>query len=579
MRLRTWGASADRATGVIAMLVALVAATACSDSLKTAGSPPRVASCRIESALHEHRLADEPELRASVHGTVVGRLETATGRAHAKDSGSPGIDAIAYRIAERTTLRLAVGPGTVARARLLDGSGAELAVVRAGDEAARVRVAPGEHTLVLESDGRREGHFVVHPDACLGANAHDTRAARVAASDDEEDDEAYENRNAPGVYVQEFASAPPSVLQAPTTTAAFVGYVGSGPIDRALRVQSPADLATQFLLDDDAGDGTYQTRVVGAVTQFFSSGGSVAYVVGTSSGSVASLLGDPTNDTGIHALPNFAWSMLVLPDVIDLDPADATTVLQTAVPLAASAFAFTVIEPPLVLGLSDAAAVATWVGGALVPALPEAALPFAATYYPQSFLPSSDSAAIASGAVGAIAGAFAANDDALGVWVAPSGAPRGLLPAALGVPLALDDADVATLAAARVNAILLDTWQGAEVPALTGSSTLAAPGTDGSDVALSRTDLMIRASLAEALAWVVFEPSDEALWDGVTALVAAFLQQLWQQGVLVGDSPAQAFQVTCGPASSDDAIVVNVRLRLVGAPATTTYVLTMPTES
>lgn len=577
MRLRTRRAC-DRAAGVVGALLALVAVTACSDRPQTAADPPRAASCAIGSAVHEHRLADEPELRASIHGTVLGRLETAAGRAHVKDSGSPGIDAIAYRIEEPTTLRLTVGPGTVARARLLDGSGTELAAVRAG-EAARLRVAPGEHTLVLESDGRREGHFVVHADACLGANARDTRAGRVAASDDEEDDEAYENRKAPGVYVQELSSAPSSVVQASTTIAAFVGYVGSGPLDRAVLVESSADLATQFLLDDETDDGPDETRVLDAVTQFFAGGGSAAYVVGTPSGSVASLLGDPANDTGIHALPDFAWSMLVLPDVIDLEPDDATTVLQAAVPLAASALAFTVIEPPLALGLSDAAAVAAWVGGTLVPALPEAALPFAATYYPQSFLPSSDSAAIASGAVGAIAGAFAANDDAAGVWVAPSGAPRGLLPAALGVPLALDDAGVATLAAARVNAILLDTWQGAEVPALTGSSTLAAPGTQGSDVALSRTDLMIRASLAEALAWVVFEPSDETLWDGVTALVAAFLQQLWLQGVLVGDSPAQAFEVTCGPASSDDAVVVNVRLRLVGAPATTTYVLTMPTET
>lgn len=578
MRLRTWRAC-DRAAGVVGTLLALVAVTACSDRPQTAGAAPRAASCAIGSAVHEHRLADEPELRASIHGTVVGRLETAAGRAHAKDSGSPGIDAIAYRIEEPTTLRLAVGPGTVARARLLDGSGTEIAAVRAGEEAARVRVAPGEHTLVLESDGRREGHFVVHPDACLVANARGTRAGRVATSEDEDDDEAFESRKSPGVYVQELSSAPSSVAQATTTIAAFVGHVGSGPLDRAVLVQSPADFATQFLLDEDAGDGTLESRVVSAVTQFFSSGGSMAYVVGTPSGSVTSLLGDPTNDTGIHALPDFAWSMLVLPDVIDLEPDDATTVLQTAVPLAASAFAFTVIEPPLVVGLSDAAAVATWVGDTLVPALPEAVLPFAATYYPQSFLTSSDSADIASGAAGAIAGAFAANDDALGVWVPPSGAPRGLLPAALGVPLALDDADVATLAAARVNAILLDTWQGAEVPVLTGSSTLAARGAYGSDVAVSRTDLMIRASLTEALQWVVFEPSDQALWNGVTALVAGFLQGLWQQGALVGDTPAQAFDVTCGPASLDDAIVVDVRLQLVGAPQPTTYVLTLSTQS
>lgn len=581
MRLRTWGASADRATGVIAMLVALVAATACSDSLETAESPPRVASCRIGSALHEHRIADEPQLRASIHGTVVGRLETAAGHVHEKDSGTAGIDAIAYRIEERTTLRLAVGAGTVARARLLDASGTEIAVALAGEEATRIRVEPGEHTLVLESDGSRESHFVVHPDACLGTDALGTRAARVAASDDtDEDDQEYENRATPGVYVQELSGAPPSVVQASTTIAAFVGFVGSGPTDRALLVQSPADLATQFTIDDDAGEGLLEPRVVTAVKQFFASGGSEAFVVGTTSATTTSLLGDPTNDTGIHALADFGWSMLVLPDLIDLQPDDSTTVLQTAVPLAASALAFALIEPPLLLGPSDAEAVATWVGGTLVPALPGDTLAFAAVYFPQAFLPPSSAGAdLDTGAAGAIAGAFATNDDAVGVWSPPAGLPGGILGAALGSPLALDEAAIATLADARVNAIVLDTWQGAAVPVLEGSSTLAPLGRNGSDVALSRTDLMIRASLDEALAWVVFEPSDQALWDGVTALVSAFLQGLWQQGALVGDSPAQAFEVTCGPASSDDAIVVDVQLRLVGAPATTTYVLTIPTES
>jgi len=577
MRPRTWS-SADRAGSLVA-IVALVAAVACGNR-ETTGAPPAIASCRLGSAVHEHRLADEPQLRASIHGTVVGRLETASGGAHAKDSGSPGRDAIAYHIEERTTLRLVLGPGTVARARLLDGSGEEIALVRVGDEPARVRVEPGEHTLILESDGSRESHVVVHPEACLGGDERTAGLARSASSDD---DDAYENRSTPGVYVQEIDGFPPSIVQALTSVPAFVGYVGGGPIDQVKLVTSPDDLAAQFDLDSDAESSV--TRVTTAVTQFFAGGGSLAFVVGTTSGTTAGLLGDPAKDTGIHALEGFGWSMLVLPDLVDLQPSDATTVLQTAVPLAASAFAFTLIEPPLLLGLSDADAVATWAGGSLAPALSEALLPFAAAYFPQSFLPSSEGGELETGAVGAIAGAFAANDAAAGVWSAPAGLPAGILGGVTGSPLALDASSVATLANARVNAILLDEWKGLEVPVLTGSSTLAAPGTNGSDVARSRTDLMIRASISEALAWVVFEPADATLCNSATALVASFLDGLWQQGVLVRDTAAQAYDVTCllpsdaEEAAADDAIVLNVQLRLTGAPEPTTYALTFETES
>src|SRR5690606_31614440 len=162
-----------------------------------------------------------------------------------------GSDAIAYRIDDATTLRLAVAPGAVARTRLLDASGATVAEARAGGAAVAADVTPGEYTLVLDGDDSREVHYLVQPESCSR---------------------------------------------------------GNGPVGQPVQLHGPPDFAANF------GTAAGTSQVGRAVAQFFANGGAEAWVVGTTGTTPAELLGSGPGGGGLGALERIAgWSLLVLP--------------------------------------------------------------------------------------------------------------------------------------------------------------------------------------------------------------------------------------------------------------------------
>lgn len=516
---------------------------ACSDA-GDGGEPgtpaTRQPSCRLADALHEHQLQVDATLRATLDTSLVGRLETRTSVPHAWDSGGAGHDAIAYRIDEATALRIAVAPGAVERVRLVDATGATVAEAGADGAIVTADVSPGEYTLILASDDRREIHYVVQPESCRSGRARTSATVGAAAAT---------NDQTPGVYVQELPAAS-SVIGAQTSVTAFVGAIGSGPIGTPVQLLDASDFAATF------GTAAEQSLVGRAVAQFFANGGYTAWVVGTSAATPAELLGDATGG-GVNALAEAdAWSILVLPDVATLSPDEATDVLASAVPFAASRNAFTIVDPPLVL--ADVAAVTGWVSGSLIPALPLGVLQYAAAYWPPLQVEDAAGATVTMGAAGAVAGLYASGDAEDGVWHQPTGAIAGAPDATIALPLVLDDASVAALSAAQVNA-LRSTSQGDSV---SGARTLAAPDLLGGNVGSSRTDLMIRTSIVESLRWVVFEPDDPTLWSTVGAAVSGFLTTLWAQGALFGTTAADAFVVTCDATTNPPQQILLGLLRL-----------------
>ena len=56
---------------------------------------------------------------------------------------------------------------------------------------------------------------------------------------------------------------------------------------------------------------------------------------------------------------------------------------------------------------------------------------------------------------------------------------------------------------------------------------------------------MVEKSIENGTQWVVFEPNDPFLWSQVTRDVSAFLRNVWRDGALFGNSPAEAFYVKC----------------------------------
>ncbi len=135
----------------------------------------------------------------------------------------------------------------------------------------------------------------------------------------------------PGVYIEELPSTSHVVIAAPTAIAVFVGYTNpfwlmqggaAPPFGDAVAIQSFADYQLQFggffswpLLPDYVGQ---------AVNQFFTNGGSTAYVVALDASSAV--------DNG--ASP---------PASVTLDP--ATAALGTGGPPATGGFTFTALQP------------------------------------------------------------------------------------------------------------------------------------------------------------------------------------------------------------------------------------------
>ncbi len=85
----------------------------------------------------------------------------------------------------------------------------------------------------------------------------------------------------PGVYVEELPSGVRTITGVATSTAAFIGGAKRGPIDKAVRVFGFADFERQF------GGLARSSEMSYAVRQFFTNGGSQAWIVRVAKSSTA----------------------------------------------------------------------------------------------------------------------------------------------------------------------------------------------------------------------------------------------------------------------------------------------------
>ncbi len=64
-------------------------------------------------------------------------------------------------------------------------------------------------------------------------------------------------------------------------------------------------------------------------------------------------------------------------------------------------------------------------------------------------------------------------------------------------------------------------------------------------VAVRRLMNKLEESIVEGTRWVVFEPNDHSLWQGIRHDITAFLMGFWRNGAFVGSTPEEAFFVKC----------------------------------
>jgi hypothetical protein len=169
---------------------------------------------------------------------------------------------------------------------------------------------------------------------------------------------------------------------------------------------------------------------------------------------------------------------------------------------------------------------------------------------------------------GAMAGVMTSNDQAQGVWNAPA---NMVLNNVLAPSVALNDAQQGPLNVPldgkAINVIRQFIGRG---PVVWGARTLDANSNDWRYIQVRREIIYIEQSITAALNQFAFAPNAGETWAAATAMVSSFLQQLWQQGGLMGAKASDAFTVQCGLGSTMTAqdiingyMIVSVTLQVI----------------
>lgn len=141
---------------------------------------------------------------------------------------------------------------------------------------------------------------------------------------------------------------------------------------------------------------------------------------------------------------------------------------------------------------------------------------------------------------GFIAGDYARTDSERGVHKAPAGVEHRLL-GAVDVETEFTAGDMASLNSNNVNCIVEKDGVGI----VTWGARLITPHLDRVYVSDMRFDIMVEQSCYEATDWVIFEPNTPDLWERIITSIEGFLYNLWEQGMLFGETPEEAYYVKC----------------------------------
>jgi len=149
---------------------------------------------------------------------------------------------------------------------------------------------------------------------------------------------------------------------------------------------------------------------------------------------------------------------------------------------------------------------------------------------------------------GAMAGIWTRNDNTRGVWNAPAnvGIVDVVKPNVLITDKMQEDLNV-PLDGRSIAALREFTGRGTVV---WGARTLDGNSQDWRYIQVRRTIVYIETSIKLALQSFVFAPNTGATWVTVVSSISNFLQGLWTQGGLMGDTASEAFTVECGLGST-----------------------------
>ncbi|MEU9704471.1 phage tail sheath subtilisin-like domain-containing protein [Streptomyces sp. NPDC047981] len=156
---------------------------------------------------------------------------------------------------------------------------------------------------------------------------------------------------------------------------------------------------------------------------------------------------------------------------------------------------------------------------------------------------------------GHVAGVWSRNDDTRGVHKAPA---NEIMRGVLSPALAITKGEQAILNPIGVNCLRAFPGQGVRI---WGARTLSSDP-EWRYLNVRRLFNYVEKSLLDGTNWVVFEPNDPYLWEGVRRTVTVFLTRVWRSGALFGRSPSEAFFVRCNeennPPENRDAGILTI---------------------
>lgn len=170
---------------------------------------------------------------------------------------------------------------------------------------------------------------------------------------------------------------------------------------------------------------------------------------------------------------------------------------------------------------------------------------------------------------GAVAGVYAATDQARGVWKAPANVSlqQVIQPVLNFTNQQQDEYNVDVNTGKSINLIRKFSGKGTLV---WGARTLAGNDNEWRYISVRRFCRWLEGSVSKGLESLVFEPNDANTWVRAQAMIDNFLTLLWRQGALQGNKPEHAFFVQAGLGKSMTAtdiaeglIVIEIGLAVV----------------
>ncbi len=350
---------------------------------------------------------------------------------------------------------------------------------------------------------------------------------------------------APGVYTNIRSSGNKPMEAAGTSTAGFIGQSQKGAVNKAVFVASWAQYEKEF---GSFADSEYLAH---AVYGFFANGGGSCYVCNignkvdgeTNEELIAKVMGEdkgPGQRTGIQSFNDKEDISIVLaPGMVQ--PEIHGILLDHCEKLNDR---FAILDCPESIE-----------GGIDQMPRPRASAN-GAYYFPwvKAFDPSKK-ANVMQPPSGFLAGVFSRVDSERGVHKAPA---NEAIRSVTGLKYNLTREEQALLNPRGINLIRDFGDSGIKVY---GARTLS-DDPEWRYLNVRRLFLNVKQTIQKGTEWAVFEPNNEQLWGNLRRNIAAYLKTLYNEGMLAGTTPEEAFYVVCdksnNPQESIDLGIVRV---------------------